>query len=113
MQPFFYMHLMYIRCMLLYNITFIIESGSESGIIEQVRNLFEQSSIASSDNPARFLKMQDSPHEGSTYRLQVKAQNEEGVIQFQQKHLSGLKSSLQEHFPGKVLYFESIMEYII
>lgn len=113
MQPYFYMFLTYIRCMLLYNITLIIEIDSEKDVITRVRESLWGEQLISNNYPPRLLKMQDSQHEGSTYSLQLQVENEADLVRFRENHLLGLQSSLEIDYPGKVLYFESIMEYII
>lgn len=112
MQPFFYTIFLYLRCMLLYNITVIVESDSESAVISRVRKLVNDPVVAPQSQSVRLLKMQDSPHEGGTYSLQVQAGDHAAVLNFRERHLTGLQAELETDFPGKVLYFESIMEYI-
>jgi len=113
MQPFFYMFLPYIRCMLLYNITLIIEMDSENDVISRVKDTLWGEKLPSTDFLPRLLKMQDSQHEGSTYSLQLQVESESDMLRFREHHLRGLQSNLEIDFPGKVLYFESLMEYII
>lgn len=113
MQPFFYMIFLYLRCMLLYNITVIIESDSESAVISRVKKLLVHPEINEQNQSVRLLKMQDSPHEGGTYSLQVQGGDHSAILHFRERHLTGLQAELESDFPGKVHYFESLMEYII
>ncbi|HZH55186.1 MAG TPA: DUF4286 family protein [Sphingobacteriaceae bacterium] len=113
MQPFFYTIFLYIRSMLLYNITIIIESDSESAVISKVRNLVSLPEVNQQNQTVRLLKMKDSPHEGGTYSLQVQAGDHAAILHFKEGHLTGLQAELETEYPGKVHYFESIMEYIV
>lgn len=112
MQPFFYMFLKYIRSMFLYNITIIAESDFASGIGNRMQEFKTQFNAQSGKNRLKSLKMMDSPHEGVTYCLQLEVGTQHEIALFQQQHLLGLQSELEQQFPGKALYFESIMEYL-
>lgn len=112
MQPFFYTFLKYIRSMFLYNITIITESDSAPEVSSRIRNFMGQIDPATEISRIKFLKMLDSPHEGATYSLQLEVGDQSQIQRFQQIHLQGLQASLEQKFPGKVLYFESVMEYI-
>lgn len=112
MQPFFYMDLEYIRSMFLYNITIIAESDSASDVGNRIRDFKDQRGSDEGEYSVKFLKLLESPHEGVTYCLQLQVENQNQILRFQQLHLQGLQTALEQQYPGKVLYFESVMEYL-
>lgn len=98
--------------MFLYNITIIAESDSAAGIGSRMQEFKTQFNAQSENNRLKYLKMLDSPHEGVTYCLQLEVSGQHDIALFQQQHLLGLQSALEQQFPGKALYFESVMEYL-
>jgi len=112
MQPFFYMYLEYIRSMFLYNITIIAESDSALDVGNSIRNFKDRYGLDEGEYSLKLLKLLESPHEGVTYSLQFQVENRHQILRFQQLHLQGLQTALEQQYPGKVLYFESIMEYL-
>jgi hypothetical protein len=112
MQPIFYMLILYIRIMYLYNITIITESDLAAEVSNRIKLL--QAQYAKSDPflPLNFLKMLDSPHEGVTFCLQLLVSTRDEISQFQANHLVDWQQQLAQTYPGKVMYFGSTMEYI-
>lgn len=105
MQPYFYTFLGYLRRMYLYNITLFIEPDQENEVVDTVRK-FEK-------NPAwRFLKMLDSAHESATYCLQIQVADQQALSAFREGPFAALWSMLESRFPKKVMYYESVMEYL-
>lgn len=94
--------------MLLYNLTLILESSEADFALERVKHFVQ----TLSSHTINLLKMLDSPHEGVTYCLQFQAQNLDEVQSFCEVRVRELRNTLDQLMPGKVLYFESMMEYL-
>lgn len=59
-----------------------------------------------------FLEMLDSPHDGVTYCIQLRAENRHEITSFQETYLASIRSQLETAYAGKVLFFDSIMKYL-
>jgi hypothetical protein len=125
MQPYFYKEqkshgeLHYLRVMYLYNLTLIIESEFEHAILEIVKSFMQkqQSQLTGADGESHIssinlLKMMDSPHEGATYCIQLNSKNNTAIENFCAGNLPTLTAKIEGIHAGKVMYFESIMEYL-
>ncbi len=112
MQPIFYMIFTYIRTMYLYNITIITEVDLAVEVTNQIKHLQDHHAKLSPNAPLHFLKMLDSPHDGETFCIQLQVQRREELESFQSASLMSWQQNLAQLHPGKVLFFESIMEYL-
>lgn len=91
--------------MYLYNITVFIDPDLETEAIHMVRELEGEGSF-------RTLKMLDSQHDQATYCLQIQLPDQEAISAFREGPLAHLQSTLFARFEDKVLYHESVMEYL-
>jgi len=96
--------------MYLYNVTIIAENDVQDAVKRCIdAQLFGH---PDSKHPLSLLEMLDSPHEGRTYCVQFRAENNDDILLFQQQHLSALQELLTRHYPGKVVFFDSMMRYL-
>ena len=96
--------------MYLYNVTIMVENDIQ-GSVKQLLDT-QLFSHPSPEAPLSLLQMLDSPHEGTTYCVQLRCQNKDDIPAFQQRHLASIQALLNERHPGKVVFFDSIMEYL-
>src|SRR5690606_29996630 len=101
----------YLRAMYLYNATIIAESDIGEAVRMYVAEQLADRSEWGSAGPS-FLKMLDSPHDGVTYCVQLRTKNRDDITSFQETHLAGIRAQLEAVYPGKVLFFDSIMKYL-
>ena len=96
--------------MYLYNVTIIAENELGDTVKQCIdAQLFDQPD----GSPAvSLLEMLDSPHEGTTYCIQLRVENSDDIPLFQQRHIRILRELLAERYPGRVLFFDSIMKYL-
>ena len=96
--------------MYLYNVTIIAENDIRDTVKQCIdAQFFDQPDSAPS---VSLLEMLDSPHEGTTYCVQLRVENSGDILLFQQRHLRQLQELLAEQYPGKVLFFDSMMKYL-
>jgi|SRR5690606_33724512 len=101
----------YLRAMYLYNATII----AENEIGEAIRTYLSgqlADGVGNSEVQLSFLKMLDSPHEGVTYCIQLRADNRDAIAAFQETRLTEIRAQIETTYVGKVLFFDSIMKYI-
>lgn len=96
--------------MYLYNVTIIVEND----ICDEVKqHLDAQLSKQRVSNPSlSLLELLDSPHEGTTYCIQLRCQRRSEIEAFQMHHLTTLQTDLNEQYRGKVVFFDSTMKYL-
>ncbi|SFC21701.1 protein of unknown function [Parapedobacter composti] len=95
--------------MYLYNVTVIAENGVEAAVKQHIQ--MQLATQRNDETPARLLEMLDSPHEGTTYCIQLVTQDRPEITAFQKHHLTAIQA-LTDTYPGKVLFFDSIMKYL-
>jgi hypothetical protein len=93
--------------MILYNISLIVEDSSREELLAWLKTNLQQTSY-----DIRFLKMLDSPHEGTTYCLQFVAADERVLQSFQDNILSKIQAYIVTNHPEKVFIFDSKMKYL-
>lgn len=98
----------YLCGMYLYNVSIIVEDSAN----DLVLNWLQQNFIPSLDNPVHFLQMVDSPHEGTTYCLQINVDDRDYIEKFKTEHLQRLQQYLGENHLEKAFIFDSIMKYL-
>lgn len=96
--------------MYLYNVTIIVEND----IRDAVKQLLDaQLSKQRVSTPSlSLLELLDSPHEGTTYCVQLRCQRRAEIEAFQTHHLTALQAGLGERYQGKVVFFDSTMKYL-
>jgi len=97
--------------MYLYNATLI----AESDIGETVRTYLTERLVYEAEGGGTdlfFLEMLDSPHDGVTYCIQLRAETRDAITLFQETHLAAIRTQLETAYAGKILFFDSIMKYL-
>jgi|GEM_PF-126454 len=97
--------IMYLRSMYLYNVTIIAENEIGKDVHNYLRGELLSEGLS-------FLEMLDSPHEGITYCVQMRTESRDEIATFQSGPFSVARTYLETMFPGKVLFFDSIMKYL-
>lgn len=105
-----FVQIVYLRRMFLYNVTLIVEND----IHEDVRRHIEQQLFSKNGAPdnVTLLEMLDSPHEGITYCIQLRADNRDQISRFQNLDISAIQQLANQQYPGKILFFDSTMKYL-
>jgi len=106
-----FVEIVYLRGMYLYNATLI----AERDIGESVRMYLTEQLNDGKEGIGTglfFLEMLDSPHDGVTYCIQLRAENRHEITSFQETYLASIRSQLETAYAGKVLFFDSIMKYL-
>jgi len=93
--------------MLLYNISIIVEDRSHDAVRAWLLD-----ELRSGPSQAKFLKMLDSPHGGTTYCVQLVAEDERGLAGFQGGFLWRLQDYIAREHADSAFVFESKMAYI-
>jgi len=93
--------------MILYNISIIIEDGAHHDLFSWLKNMLREISYET-----KFLKMLDSPHEGSTYCIQMTAADEETIQNFQTDVLQTIQAYIGNNHNEKAFIFDSKMQYL-
>ncbi len=93
--------------MILYNVSLIIEDSSHDDLLTWLKAKLQKTNYQLS-----FLKMLDSPHEGSTYCIQLNAENHEMLEAFQKELLADLQQHIALQHRDKAFIFDSKMEYL-
>jgi len=93
--------------MILYNISIMVEDRSHDAVYGWLTNEFRQDTFG-----ARFLKMLDSPHEGTTYCVQLMAEDERDITSFQEGFVRQLQDYIAQEHAGSAFVFDSKMAYI-
>lgn len=94
-------------CMILYNISIIVEDSSHDQVVNWLKSYLRKSSYET-----KFLKMLDSPHEGNTYCVQLEAADNAAIVKFQEDVVIELQNYLMTHHAEKAFIFDSKMEYL-
>lgn len=97
--------------MLLYNITFNLETAIHSEWLnrmkrEQMPALLETGAFTS----CRLCKLLDSPNEGFTYSLQCLCTSMDRYLLYKEKHADRLSEQLLQQFGNRLVLFDSLME---
>ena len=93
--------------MILYNISLIVEDSSHDELFTWIKKHLQNIS-----HDVKFLKMLDSPHEGTTYCIQFAAENQEALGAFQDDVLTDLQYYIAKNHTEKAFIFDSKMEYL-
>lgn len=93
--------------MILYNVSIIVEDNSHDEVVNWLK-----SQLRASAYETKFLKMLESPHEGSTYCVQLVATDDTVISQFQQDVIVKLQAYLAAHHTEKAFLFDSKMQYL-
>lgn len=93
--------------MILYNISVIIEDSAHQDLFNWLKNTLREI-----DFEAKFLKMLDSPHEGSTYCIQVTAIDESTIQRFQEDVVQKIQAYIGSNHAEKAFIFDSKMQYL-
>lgn len=93
--------------MILYNISIIVEDSSHDDVLAWIKKQLPQLSA-----DIRLLKMLDSPHEGTTYCLQITAEDEQAITSFQEALLPDLQQYIATKHTEKAFIFDSKMQYL-
>lgn len=96
--------------MYLYNVTIIVENGLQEAVKQHIETQFFAHRHV--DGRLSLLEMVDSPHQGVTYCIQLRAGARTEIAVFQQEYLTAFQESVRRDYPGKVLFFESVMKYL-
>jgi len=93
--------------MLLYNISIVIEDRSHDAVYAWLL-----SELRSDPCQAKFLKMLDSPHAGTTYCVQLVAEDERILAGFQGGFRQRLQDYITREHAGSTFVFDSKMAYV-
>lgn len=93
--------------MILYNISIIVDDDSHDEMLAWVKQLLHET-----PHDVHFLKMLDNPHEGTTYCIQVKGEDDRKIIKIQQDITQAVQNYIGTHHHGKAFIFDSKMEYL-
>lgn len=93
--------------MTLYNVSIIIDDSSHDTLIAWLKN-----ELQTSVYDIKFLKMLESPHEGSTYCIQLTTEKESTIESFQQNVLLKIQEHILNHHPEKAFIFDSKMRFL-
>lgn len=96
--------------MYLYNVTIIVENDISEAV--KTRLHAEPFNEQGLDGGFSILKLLDSPHDGATYCVQLRCKDKATIATFQAHGLAALQTGLNELYPGKVVFFDSIMKYL-
>lgn len=96
--------------MFLYNVTMIVENDVSEAIKQRIETqLFDRDGTGVS---VSLLEMLNSPHDGTTYCLQLRAEREEEIAAFKNGQLNIIQTWINQDFAGKTVFFESLMKYL-
>ena len=93
--------------MFLYNVSIIVEDGSHDQVFDWLSSLVKNQSL-----PIKLLKMLDSPHEGTTYCLQLTTDDESILQGFQQSTVADLQAYIGLNHREKAFIFDSKMQFL-
>jgi len=93
--------------MFLYNISIIIEDRSHDAVYAWLLD-----ELRSDPSRAKFLKMLDSPHGGTTYCVQLVAEDERDLAGFQKGFLQRLQDYIAREHTDRAFVFDSKMAYV-
>lgn len=93
--------------MILYNISIIVDDSSHDAVLGWLKAHLRKSTYET-----KFLKMLESPHEGSTYCIQVVATDDTEILKFQEDVVMELQVYLTTNHAEKAFIFDSKMQYL-
>ncbi|SKB34371.1 protein of unknown function [Parapedobacter luteus] len=96
--------------MYLYNVTIITEDDIREIVRQHIEEHLKHYREATAS--VALLELLDSPHEGTTYCLQLRAAHNEEIALFQQQYLAPIQAFANQQHTGKVLFFDSVMKYL-
>lgn len=106
-------HIPYLRSMILYNITFLINEDIDAEFAAWIQYDFLPK-VANEGifKGQSFLKVLDSPNEGTTYSLQMMSASDQGIETFKSSLFKLIQEKMAQHWEGQLYMFESKMKYI-
>ncbi|TDS16189.1 DUF4286 family protein [Sphingobacterium paludis] len=93
--------------MILYNISIIIDDSSHDDLFPWIKSHLKTLTVETN-----LLKMLDSPHEGTTYCIQVRAADPSAIEAYQAEILPALSEYIAAKHQEKAFLFDSKMEYL-
>lgn len=93
--------------MLLYNVSVMIDDSRHDTVIGWIKLQLQECPYKIS-----FLKMLDSPHDGSTYCIQLLADEDAIILQFQKDVVAVIQEYINSHHAEKAFIFDSKMRYL-
>lgn len=93
--------------MTLYNVSIIIDDTSHDDMLAWIKNELQLTSYE-----VKFLKMLDSPHEGSTYCIQLITADPIMIAGFQSDFMIKMQTYIGQKHADKAFIFDSKMEYV-
>lgn len=100
----------YLRHMYLYNVTVIVEHDVQEVLMQRIRARLNNRQ--GGEGTLSILEMLDSPHEGTTYCIQLRSPTMKAITAFQRDDLAAIQSLADNGYPGKALFFDSVMKYL-
>ena len=99
--------------MILYNITIIIEDEINEKWLSWANEYFLPEFMATNLIASnRFLKVIDSPNEGTTYCMQFIFDDIGTFHSFKERHYNRLMDQHESRFNNKSVFFSTLMEFI-
>ncbi|MFB2119641.1 DUF4286 family protein [Parapedobacter sp. 2B3] len=96
--------------MYLYNVSVIVENDIRDAVKRHLHaTVVGKQPLGGS---LSLLELLDSPHEGTTYCIQLRCQDRTDIVAFQSHWLAALQTGFNETHPGKVVFFDSTMKYL-
>lgn len=103
----------YLRIMILYNITFLVNEDIDAEFTAWIRyDFFPKLANESIFKGQSFLKVLGSPNEGETYSLQMMSASEKEIDLFKTGFFNRIQEKIEQHWKNQLYLFESRMEYI-
>ncbi len=96
--------------MYLYNVTLIVDNDVGDAVKQHLHT--ELFGGQAPPDAYALLELLDSPHEGITYCVQLRCEDRADIVAFQTQGLTALQTGLAQRYPGKVIFFDSIMKYL-
>ncbi|MFD2596530.1 DUF4286 family protein [Sphingobacterium griseoflavum] len=93
--------------MILYNISIIVDDSSHDDLLGWIKKQIPQLPTG-----IHLLKMLDSPHDGTTYCLQITAEDDAAIGLLQAEILPTLQQYIVTKHSEKAFIFDSKMQYI-
>ena len=96
--------------MYLYNITVVMDDEIHEAARERI--MTPLANHRSGGGAVSFLQLLDSPHQGTTYCIQLRTESESDIAIFQQQCLQTIQTLAEGEFSGKLVLFDSTMKYL-
>ncbi len=104
---------MYLCCMLLFNVTVIVEEASATEWLEWMKEIhLPQLMQAETFVSHRILRIVDSPNEGVSYCVQFIAEDEAKHQSFLDLHEQQFTAEIYAKYPNKLVIFSTLMEFV-